>query len=230
MEILLVLCALGSPLLAPRHALQGGGVGAEGRGSLEQQRLEATGVTAERWTAYVTKLYAAQPNEVELLPRIDEVDIIYDHMLALTAVDAGGPGTPCSSASGRPFRSRAPHSPHAAWFYHSPPFEPAPDGTWTEVTHCGGSSFEAHASWFYVARGSGLFVNVGRTHSFAHHAEAVRYFLPGHCLQDKLDDGSDGCCGGLECNDQLLKLLPEAARAANYTSLQFVHHCDLWCD
>ena len=75
------------------------------------------------------------------------------------------------------------------------------------------------------AVGSGIFVNVGRTISFMRHADAVRHFLgDSHCVQDLLADGSDGCCGDYECDDELLELLPEAARAANYTSLQFLGH------
>merc|ERR1712054_717353 len=99
-----------------------------------------------------------------------------------------------------------------------------------EVTHCGGSTFETHASWFYVARGSSVFVNVGRTISFNDHVDAVRYFLgDGYCRPGV---GIDGCCGEAEnqCNQEIEEMLPEAARAAGFTSIQFVHHCDLYCE
>lgn len=38
-----------------------------------------------------------------------------------------------------------------------------PSDTWVEVTHCGGSGFESHASWYYVVTGSAVYVNVGKT-------------------------------------------------------------------
>jgi len=41
---------------------------------------------------------------------------------------------------------------------------PIPSGKWVEATHCGvGVGVEDTAAYFYAARGSGLWINVGRT-------------------------------------------------------------------
>ena len=87
-----------------------------------------------------------------------------------------------------------------------------------EITHCAGSEFEEHASWYYVVRGSGVFVNTGRTISFGSHGDAVNHFL-GH-----------GNCDDQQCNDAIQARLPEAARIAGIDSIQFLHHCDFDCD
>jgi len=67
------------------------------------------------------------------------------------------------------------------WLARSAPFKPAADGSWVEITHCGGGWNEKHAHWMYVARGSGLYVNVGRTIAFGSHEESVRHFLGTAC-------------------------------------------------
>ena len=196
------------------------------------QRAHALGVTAGEWSEYLLDVYGAPRSDLEALPRIDEVDLIYDHLLPLgilPAVTSDGMGDDrlpnCTEFVHRPWRSeRAPHSPHAAWFYRPPPFSARPSDSWVEVTHCGGSTFEANASWYYVATGSGVWVNAGRTIAFAHNAEAVRHFLgAGYC--------AEGCCGDAadECDAELPETLPRAAAAAGYASIQLLHHCDLGC-
>jgi len=194
--------------------------------SLALLRFQYTGVTAAQWGDYVLELYGAQREQLGRLPTIDEVDLIYDHLLPLSDVNAERLPGRCQQFEARPFRAgRAPHSPHAAWFYRNPPFQSKANNTWVEISHCGGSLFETHASWYYLATGSGVFVNVGTTISFAHNAEAVRYFL-----------GADfcevGCCGNAhdECDEQIQERLPEAARVAGFRSIQFLRHCDLDCE
>jgi hypothetical protein len=185
---------------------------------LTRQRYDATGVSAAAWDAYVLSVYHAQANQLASLPRFDQVDLVYDHLLPVGEVNNDEfPGN-CNNFIKRPFRSgRAPHSPLVAWFYRPPPFSPITSDTWVEITHCAGSDFEAHASWYYVVQGSGVFVNTGSTISFGSHGDAVNHFLAGGC-----DDQ--------QCNDAIQARLPEAARAAGIDSIQFMHHCDFDCD
>ena len=178
-----------------------------------------TGVSADAFDKYIMGIYRCSREQLARLPRFDEVDFVYDHLLGMGRVnDAEFPGR-CSDFRARPFRyGRAPHSPLVAWFYRPPPFTAVPSNTWTEITHCAGSEFEAHASWYYVVKGSGVFVNTGPTISFSSHGEAVRHFL------------GAGYCDDQQCNDAIRTALPEAARAAGIHSIQFLHHCDFDCD
>lgn len=186
---------------------------------LTRQRYGATGVSAAAWDAYILSVYHAQGNQLASLPRFDQVDLVYDHLLSVGEVNNDEFPGRCNNFRKRPFRSgRAPHSPLVAWFYRAPPFSPITSNTWVEITHCAGSDFEAHASWYYVVRGSGIFVNTGSTISFGSHGDAVNHFLGG------------GVCNDQQCNDAIQARLPEAARAAGIDSIQFLHHCDFDCD
>jgi len=126
-----------------------------------------------------------------------------------------------------PYLGRVVHAPReAVWLARPAPFTPVADGSWVEVTHCGGGWNEKHGHWMYVARGSGLYVNVGRTIAFGSHEESVRRFLGtacrgplwchyGNCLQ--------------QCDDELGRM-SLAAREAGFDSVQFVSHCDMRCN
>ena len=161
-------------------------------------------------------MYHSSRDQLYRLPSIDEVDLIYDHLLPAGAVNTQQYPGECRDFAYRPFRyGRAPHSPLVAWFYRPPPFTAVPSDGWAEITHCGGSAFEAHASWYYVVRGSGIYVNVGSTISFRGHADAVQHFLGLTYTEDRAP---------------ISTRLPEAARAAGYDSIQFVYHCDFDCD
>ena len=78
----------------------------------------------------------------------------------------------------------------------------------------------------YAARGSGIWINVGRTVAFASHQHAAQQLL----------NLSSGCRGTgpthfysrLECNAELPVLL-HAAQRQGYDSVQFVQHRNLRC-
>ena len=104
-----------------------------------------------------------------------------------------------------------------AW-YSRPRFArsaPLGDNAWVEVTHCAGSRFEEDGAWHYVAKGSGIWLNTGRTLAFTTHESANRHFLGARCKH-------------FQC-DSTIGNFTRAARAQGYDSLQFVHHCDGRC-
>ena len=98
-----------------------------------------------------------------------------------------------------------------------------PDGSWAEVTHCGGSDWELSAAYFYAARGSGLWINVGRTMTFGFRDHAVTFFLGRNCTGRRRRNH------GLECDEDLDEMAREAARRG-YDSVQFLRHCDAKCE
>lgn len=176
-------------------------------------------VQREQWEAYVLTLYRATRDDLPRLPQMGEVDMIYDTKLDLSCVAVGAiQRYKCEQHPLIPFKARAPHSPRTAWFVKEAPFTAIPDSTWTEVSHCSGSTYETKAAFFYVAKGSALYVNTGKTIAFNRHSDAVEFFLGRPCaVQDKVG----------QCDKELPQLLPDAAVAKGYDSIQFIRHCDL---
>jgi len=189
------------------------------RSELVHRRYSNLGLDDAQWNQYLLMLYQASDAQLATsLPKVDQVDLIYDSLVDVDGID-GDQFFDCGNHLHRPFRHGAPHQPLVAWMYRSPPFQAIPSDTWVEVTHCGGSGFESHASWYYVVTGSAVYVNVGKTIAFNGHEEAVRHFLDRACINAEQD----------QCNEELLEDLPRAALAAGYKSMQFVLHRDFDC-
>ena len=169
----------------------------------EEALLQHAGITRAAWEAYVRRLYgvpsAAQPR----LPRIDEVDMVYTRMLPLGGVESTGYDDCPRSGAHAPMWLGQPHVVQAAYYAAAAAPLAIPSHGWAEVTHCG-SHVEEEGAWFYVNRGSAIYVNVGRTIAFREHYEAATYF------------NSYGDISGI----------PRAARAAGYDSVQFKEHCE----
>lgn len=177
------------------------------------------GLDESQWDNYVLALYQTdRTNLATTLPRIDQVDLIYDSLLDVDGIDERN-FFDCGEKRNWPYQHGAPHQPLVAWLYRPPPFQAIQSHTWTEVTHCGGSGFEAHASWYYVVTGSAIFVNTGNTIAFDRHEEAVKHFLQRPCQNNEQD----------QCNEELLLELPQAALAAGFNSIQFLLHRDFDC-
>ena len=111
--------------------------------------------------------------------------------------------------------------PNTLWIYHKPPYKAIASNTWTEVTHC--SSFvsnidEQKGAWFYSAKGSNIFINVGKTIVFKDHTDAVEHFLNKQCIVIMKK----------ECVMLFPDLVDEASQQG-YDSIQFTNHNDMRC-
>merc|ERR1719502_1515576 len=67
--------------------------------------------------------------------------------------------------------------PHTAWIWHKPPYHKVPsDDGWIEVIHrkdpFGDEQFGA---WFLSAKGSGVWLNAGKSISFDDHSDACAH-------------------------------------------------------
>ena len=127
---------------------------------------------AEAWTRFASRhlqanyslaLYGA-PNLVD----VSRLNLVWLPLLSIAALsDLQAVGVCLWEPVGFEMPLHAPHSslsnPLAVW--RNTPQEPVPSHGWIEVTHDvrGGRSDPPNFPWFYVARGSGVSLNVGRT-------------------------------------------------------------------
>jgi hypothetical protein len=110
--------------------------------------------------------------------------------------------------------------PNSVWLYHKPPYKPILSNKWVEVTHCSSivsNTYEQKGAWFYSAKGSNIFINVGRTIVFKDHPDAVEHFLNKQCRYFRN-----------QCNLLFSDLVDEASKQG-YDSIQFLSHDDMRC-
>lgn len=110
--------------------------------------------------------------------------------------------------------------PNSIWLYHKPPYKPAESDTWIEVTHCSSHVSildEQKGAWFYLAKGSNIFINIGRTIVFKDHPDAAEHFLNKQCRDFRN-----------QCFLLFSDLVDEASKQG-YDSIQFLGHDDMRC-
>ena len=203
-------------------------------------RVPALELSAEDWREYLRRLYGegsdermAEQLDVLNLTMLSNISAVA-HRYATTAALALPRDAPWGTCSGCINKSTFVanlnvHCPiELAWrlrmhkrstqVLNHGGFAPIANGTWAEATHCGGSAFEPRAgAFFYAARGSNLWINIGRTLAFGMHEDAVRHFLGRDCNERGLDPQT----GMRQCNGDL----DEMARAAHhrgYDTVQFL--------
>ena len=76
-----------------------------------------------------------------------------------------------------------------------------------EVTHCGGSKFETNGAFFYAFRGTGLYIDIGRSLAFETHDDASRYLLGKPCAPGKPPDMKLGI---FQCDAELPRIIGAA--------------------
>lgn len=95
----------------------------------------------------------------------------------------------------------------------------APSHSWVEISH-GTSKVatmkESNGAWFYLTRGSGIFVYTGNTKIYRDHSDAVNDLLNKTCRRSA------------ECTQFYPAMWTEASRR-NYSTVQFTDHCDDQC-
>jgi len=161
------------------------------------------------WAEHLRTVYGAAANDTRAYPRPEDVEILPD-LRILQATGHGSPrlvktrGEPspsgpvdaahptymsdtCPRRRDLPFKRLNWHAPFSNAAYVNirsaldGPAAPAANGSWVEVTHCGGSKFEESSAWFYALRGSGISLNLGKTLAFENHQDASIYFLGRPC-------------------------------------------------
>ena len=96
-----------------------------------------------------------------------------------------------------------------------------PSDKWIEITHCC-CDFDNNGYFFYVAVGSGIWYNVGKTIVFPDHIDAYCFFY--NINKNDLSIYDIECLNGggsLNVNDTLDAKNARAAKEAGYDSIQF---------
>lgn len=101
-----------------------------------------------------------------------------------------------------------------------------PEGYWTEVSH---TQFpgDKGAVWYYMAVGSGVWFNVGKTAVYYDHHDAVGDFLGTEC-HDADQDHMEHSYYPTECEKDFPPLIA-AANSVGLDSIQFTNHYDCVC-
>jgi hypothetical protein len=210
----------------------------------------------EQWQQYLVSLYKPETaSQRKSMPHIDDIDMIYmafggkkllhtlhlercptKHDIPADHFNVHAIGLPSLTDCGTPAGcddedSSSKLTDGAVYFHRSTirsfPFDACANGTWVEVSHCGGSKFETFGVWHYGFRGSGLYVNVGKTIAFENHQDAAIHFLGKPCTSGAvMEEAKDRI---FQCNKEI-PLFLLAAKSAGFDSVQFTHHCDAFCD
>lgn len=151
-----------------------------------------------KWACYLEHVYGES-----VLLRAGEVldvskfEILYTHILSECDINVEvyklpGRKPPYSPSSGRK-RCCTPkgaiHFNSVLTLGYGQFFAPLPEHTWVEITHCTRGLVEA-GYWVYALRGSGVYMNTGRTIGFDQHGAALRGVL-----------APKGLCRSVRCND-----------------------------
>lgn len=98
--------------------------------------------------------------------------------------------------------------PKVSWSWHPIPFKPFASNSWQEVIHRADPwGDEHHGAWFFQAKGSGIWFNLGKTIHFTDHGSGWRYFKAGSGKT-----GNEHMCSN--------------AAKQGYKSVQFMAHSD----
>ena len=111
------------------------------------------------------------------------------------------------------------------WNYEKKNFGAIKDNTMIEVTHCSTGTTpteESVSAWFYLASGSNIWINTGKTMAFEDHRDAVLHFL-GQEYLNKFND-----CKGKHwgCQKHFTDLFNKIKNTTNIDTIQFLHHLD----
>lgn len=98
-----------------------------------------------------------------------------------------------------------------------------PANTYVEVSHTVFPG-DSGAIWYYMAVGSGVWLNMGTTVVYNDHADAVKDLLGVPCH----DGAQDGLDTPTECENDFPGLY-DKARSLGYDTIQFTHHYDCTC-
>ena len=135
-------------------------------------------VDDSRLTTYLTRLYGTR--SLLAAPNIDLGLVYRPESLGITlaAVPSNHRLRLCPKNTSVAYADFNVHAPlmhddgeYVAWYPRprNAASVPLQNNSWAEVTHCSGSKFETAGAWHYVVKGSGIWINTGRTIVFTTH-------------------------------------------------------------
>lgn len=185
------------------------------------------------WSAYFTHVYGGVPSSgYPICPGA------FQFLWRLAALDAGVVQSDPVDCAGGPFSTGSELS--DGTFYTGQSFLEAqqvfgyiynpslygvavPENKWVEVVHTVFPG-DKGAIWYYMAVGSGVWVNVGKTDVYKDHPELVAAY--GMACQDQPQDKNGP--PATECEDQF-KDIYSAASGRGFNTIQLTDHYDCTC-
>ena len=142
----------------------------------------------------------------------------------MTVLAGQGPSNPQCPPIGQFFQGATLTPPNVATLnLGAGPTEPAANYSRVPVMHYDRPDLDPHldpieagSPWFYIVKGSAVWMDIGRTIVFDSHADAVWYFL-----QEKVTTHPTP-------HKQLVRVAP-VARRMGFDSIQYLKHCDNRC-
>ena len=200
-------------------------------------------LAASPWGTYITNVYGEIPQDATLYPWcMGDQWMFYDTLLnASNVTDIPPIPAICpminttlnvtDAPEGQRYAQNNPFSPeHLSWSWHPSnqtnpllPWTPFANATWVEVMHRLYASDEKTGAWFYFAKGSGIWLNIGKTIDFEAHANAYTFFN----VTDNMATG--GLCAGLVNITTPNECMCYLAAAQGYDTIQFMKSAPQIC-
>ena len=169
------------------------------------------------WSKYLLSVYGSLPTafpvdlstfQVLFSDKLDAVGIEYKNFIV---------GKGCPTIHNQLYTNMSGYyDPSTSLFlWKEPPFSAFASFENVEVSHCGNDDGNVGA-WYYAVKGSGVFLNLGKTIAFGRHADGVKFFLNQNCTDE------DYC---LSYFDSMFT----TAYNAGYNTVQFLEHGDQRC-
>jgi hypothetical protein len=171
----------------------------------------------DNWGRYFEAVYGEVPDSGYPIC-LSDFWVLYEQELEKAGITTPNTPSQCptdasESSKGELFSSnQGPRlsAPGVKAIFHPPAFGAFPDNTWVEVSHRAFPKDEHFGAWFYYAKGSGMWYNIGKSIAFQDHQGAYE-----HYGADKSDHWS-------KRNEVMSKL----CAAAGDDTIQFLNHVD----
>jgi len=168
-------------------------------------------LAGDPWGNYFKSLYGSVPNTGFPLC-IGDFWMFYDNLVAQHGVKIPKSVGACpnvNQAGSRYTNNNKISPPGVSWSWHPIPFQPFAANSWVEVIHRKDPWGDEHSGvWFFNAKGSGVWFNIGKTIHFNDHGAGWIHFRAG---------GGGGAANQRMCTN---------AAKGGYKSIQFMAHSD----
>jgi len=169
-------------------------------------------LNSHQWGRYFEAVYGEVPDSGYPIC-LSDYWVLYEEELAKAGVKTPTAASQCPTDSsensvGELFSANQGSGlnlPGTLAIFHPPTYGALPDNTWVEVIHSAYPADENFGAWFYYAKGSGIWYNIGKSVAFQDHSGAGQYY------------------GTKSSSNEVMSML---CAAAGDDTIQFLNHVD----